>query len=214
MDSQPVQCLGKLYDKLIKTGKQNLYRATLIKLPMPKLVVFYNGKMEADDEVILKLSDAFPKNLPVGESDVELRVRMLNVNAGSNEKLLESCKPLKEYAWLIDKIRKNKVFMEIEPAVDAAIDEMPDEFEIKDYLIGHRAEVKDMCITEYNEAETMQMFKEEGREEGIIIFIEDKLDDHYELPVIKERLIKRFDLDERKAEEYIQKCVNAMQTQC
>ncbi len=23
-----------------------------------------------------------------------------------------------------------------------------------------------MCITEYNEAETMQMFKEEGREEG------------------------------------------------
>ena len=24
-----------------------------------------------------------------------------------------------------------------------------------------------MCITEYNEAETMQMFKEEGREEGL-----------------------------------------------
>ena len=24
-----------------------------------------------------------------------------------------------------------------------------------------------MCLTEYNEAETMQMFKEEGREEGI-----------------------------------------------
>lgn len=23
-----------------------------------------------------------------------------------------------------------------------------------------------MCLTEYNEAETMQMFKEEGREEG------------------------------------------------
>ena len=26
-----------------------------------------------------------------------------------------------------------------------------------------------MCLTEYNEAETMQMFKEEGREEGIAI---------------------------------------------
>ena len=104
--------------------------------------------------------------LTANKSDVELQVRILNVNAGRNDKLLESCKPLKEYAWLIDRIRKNKSSMEIEPAVDAAIDEMPDEFEIKDYLVGHRAEVKDMCITEYNEAETMQLFKEEGRKEG------------------------------------------------
>ena len=158
--------LGKSYDKLIKSRKQNLYGTTLITLPMPKLVVFYNGKAEAEDEVILKLSDAFPEDLPASESDVDVRVRMLNVNAGRNDKLLESCKPLKEYAWLIDRIRKNKASMEIEPAVDAAIDEMPDEFEIKDYLTGHRAEVKDMCITEYNEAETMQMFKEEGIEIG------------------------------------------------
>lgn len=38
---------------------------------------------------------------------------------------------------------------------------------------SNRAEVKNMCLTEYNEAETMQMFKEEGlikgREEGRII---------------------------------------------
>lgn len=33
---------------------------------------------------------------------------------------------------------------------------------------SNRAEVKNMCLTEYNEAETMQMFKEEGIEEGLI----------------------------------------------
>jgi hypothetical protein len=38
--------------------------------------------------------------------------------------------------------------------------------EIREFLIGHRAEVKDLCITKYNEAETMQMIREEGREEG------------------------------------------------
>ncbi|MBR4207857.1 MAG: hypothetical protein IKQ88_04640 [Lachnospiraceae bacterium] len=43
---------------------------------------------------------------------------------------------------------------------------MPDDFLIKKYLLGNRTEVKDMCLTEYNEAETMQQFKEEGREEG------------------------------------------------
>ena len=33
-------------------------------------------------------------------------------------------------------------------------------------MIGNRAEVKDMCVTEYNEAETLQMIRKEGREEG------------------------------------------------
>ena len=54
----------------------------------------------------------------------------------------------------------------IEDAVDKAIEGMSDDFVIRKFLIGHRAEVKDMCITEYNEAETMQMIREEGREAG------------------------------------------------
>ncbi|MCI8968785.1 MAG: hypothetical protein HFH75_14640 [Lachnospiraceae bacterium] len=32
--------------------------------------------------------------------------------------------------------------------------------------IIYKAEVKQMCITEYHEAETMEQFREEGREEG------------------------------------------------
>ena len=56
--------------------------------------------------------------------------------------------------------------MGIEDAVDRALNEMPQEYEIRPFLMGNRAEVKQMCITEYNEAETMQMFKAEGRKEG------------------------------------------------
>ena len=54
----------------------------------------------------------------------------------------------------------------LEAAIDKAIFDMPDDFEIKEFLTGHQSEVRNMCITEYDEAETMQMFKEEGREEG------------------------------------------------
>ena len=43
---------------------------------------------------------------------------------------------------------------------------MPGDFEIKKFITANRAEVKDMCLTEYDEAETMEMFREEGREEG------------------------------------------------
>ncbi len=56
--------------------------------------------------------------------------------------------------------------MEIGEAVDKAINDMPADYEIRMFLMGNRAEVRDMCITEYNEAETMKMLREEGRKEG------------------------------------------------
>ena len=43
---------------------------------------------------------------------------------------------------------------------------MPDDFEIKQFLMENKAEVTKMCITEYDEAETMNGFKQEGIEEG------------------------------------------------
>ena len=45
---------------------------------------------------------------------------------------------------------------------------MPDDYLIKAFLEAHRAEVKGMLLTEYNEAEQMALFKEDGRKEGII----------------------------------------------
>ena len=40
------------------------------------------------------------------------------------------------------------------------------DFLIKTFLETHKAEVKGMLLTEYNEAETMEMFREEGRKKG------------------------------------------------
>ena len=158
---------GKLYDKYIHKNKLNIYGSKLVTLPVPKLIVFYNGTEEKEDDAILELKDAFPEELREGVSDISVKVRMLNINKGRNRKLMEACKPLSEYAWFIEEIRENKRReMEIEEAVDRALDEMPEDFSIREFLMENRAEVKDMCLTEYNEEETMQMFKEEGRQEG------------------------------------------------
>ena len=68
---------------------------------------------------VLKLSDAFG-----GEADIEVQVTMRNVNYGKNQKLMESCKPLSEYAWLVDRVRKHQeTTKNLETAVDKAIDE-------------------------------------------------------------------------------------------
>ena len=158
---------AKLYDKYIQQKKLNIYGKKLVTLPIPRLVVFYNGTDEEDDR-ILSLSDAFARNGETMEADLEARVRMVNINYGKNKSLLDSCQPLKEYAWLVKRIRANQEKMGIEEAVDRAIDDMPKDFVTRQFLIGHKAEVKDMCITEYNEAETLRMIREEGREQGVM----------------------------------------------
>lgn len=156
-----MQYAGNLYEKYIVANKLNKYGSTLIKLPVPKLVVFYNGKQDKDEEVILKLSDSFPEG---ASADIEVKVRMINVNYGKNKKILEKCKPLGEYAWIVDQIRNNNG--DVENAIDKAITDMPDDFMIKPFLMAHRSEVKGMLLTEYNEAATMELFKEDGRKEG------------------------------------------------
>lgn len=72
----------------------------------------------------------------------------------------------REYAWFISEIRKRKQSIHIESAVDGALDAMLENFALKKFLIANKAEVKQMCITEYNEAETMEQFRTEGRVEG------------------------------------------------
>jgi predicted transposase YdaD len=165
MPVRQLMYLGRLYDKYIDATKQNLYGKRQIKLPVPKLVTFYNGREDVSDK-ILRLSDSFSENAEL--SDVEVSVRLININLGRNKELLESCRPLKEYSWFVDSVRNKKDHgkMSLEEAVDCTLDEMPVDFHIREFLIGNRAEVKNMCLTEYNEAETMQMFREEGREEG------------------------------------------------
>ena len=161
-----LQYAGNLYERYFKENSLNKYGGRLLQLPVPKLVVFYNGKKEQPDEMILKLSDSFPEG---SDADIEVKVRMLNVNVGRNRLLLEACRPLGEYSWLVDEIRRNNTTNDedgMSSAVDRAISDMPDSFVIKSFLELHRTEVKGMLLTEYNEAEAMELFREEGRAEG------------------------------------------------
>ena len=47
-----LQYAGNLYEKYFKENSLNKYGGRLLQLPIPKLVVFYNGKKEQPDEMI------------------------------------------------------------------------------------------------------------------------------------------------------------------
>ena len=58
-----------------------------------------------------------------------------------------------------------------------ALEEMPDSFTIKSFLLQNKAEVTNMCITEYDEEKNNELLKEESKAEGKIIMIIDFLKD-------------------------------------
>ena len=60
-----------------------------------------------EEESVLKLSDAFEDSIKK-QADVEVKVRMINVNYGKNQSLMNACKPLSEYSWFISEIRNNQ----------------------------------------------------------------------------------------------------------
>ena len=67
--------------------------------------------------------------------------------------------------WII--LKKGIFLSATRRRIDRALNEMPKEFTIKEYLIGNRSEVKMDFMTEYNEAEVMAYLKEEAREMGM-----------------------------------------------
>ena len=68
----------------------DLHRSTMLKIPVPHFVTFYNGKQPLETESILRLSDMYEKKIDCPE--LELMVRVININTGAiiNQKLLDT----------------------------------------------------------------------------------------------------------------------------
>lgn len=82
-------------------------------------------------------------------------------------KLSDACEPLKEYAWVVDTIRRNQDNADnLESAINITLDDMPEDFVIRPFLIAHRAEVTDMFITEYDQEKVLEKGREEAKQEG------------------------------------------------
>ena len=156
---------GMVYAKYIsQTGSYHPYSTAQQKAPTPRCVCFYNGEAAKEDRVVLSLKDAFAQ-----EADIEVRVTMLNVNYGRNKALMDACQPLREYASFVSSVRqKQAILNDFDAAVDAALNEMPEESALRAFMTANRAEVKRMCITEYNEVKTLADEREEGRMEGLM----------------------------------------------
>ena len=150
-----------LYRKLLR-GKDLSVRS-LIRIPTPYYIVFYNGLEKREEEFEQRLSDAFENGK---EGCIELKVRAININFGHNSELLKKCKTLYGYAYFVAEIRKNLETMELQQAVELAVEECIRQDILKEFLTEQRVEVIAMSIYEYNEEYVRQSLFEDGEKSG------------------------------------------------
>ena len=69
-------------------NNSDLHRSTMLKIPVPHFVTFYNGKQPLEVESTLRLSDMYEKKMDCPE--LELIVRVININTGAiiNKKVI------------------------------------------------------------------------------------------------------------------------------
>lgn len=93
----------------------------MLDLPKPRYIVFYNVRSNQPDEKELKLSEAFRSDNP--NPVLECRARMININLGHNQELMESCKRLWDYSYFIAEVNQNldKGYI-LETAIKKAMD--------------------------------------------------------------------------------------------
>ena len=155
------------YQGIVKTNKKNLYSRTLIKLPCPQFVVFYNGTEDTADHEVMKLSDAFEGSEKNGRTGkLELVVDVYNINMGHNSALLDACATLKGYAELVKRTRENQRTMAFPQAISKAVDDCIHEGILADFLKASKAEVVGVSIFEFDREEYERQVRAEEREDS------------------------------------------------
>jgi len=155
--------VSKLIQNMVRD--YDLYGSTLVKIPAPRFVVFYNGSEKQPERKVYRLSDSFSRKQD--KPELELIVTVLNINAGNNAEILGNCKTLRDYMQYTDRVRGYALQMPIEEAVEQAITECIKEGILAEFLKKNRAEAMEVSIFEYNEELHLANLRREGYEEGL-----------------------------------------------
>ena len=171
--NMPLRCLeyiSRLYETLFESKEK--YSRKLLKIPTPEFYVFYNGEEDYPCDKTLKLSEAFIEK--AAEPNLELTVKVININRQNRHPVLENCKTIQEYSIFVETVRKWK---EIDPqnGFEKAVEECIENNILREYLKRKSKEVVNMLLAEYDyetdiavqRAEEREIAFAEGIEQGI-----------------------------------------------
>ena len=150
-------------EKRIKLQRLNLFGHTLVKIPTPKFIVFYNGKENQPERYEYKLSDCFEKE--TDNPQLELKCIVYNINKGNNAELFNRCGFLKDYMIFIDYVRYyyDEMNMLLADAIEHAINRCIDEDVLREFLINRREEVAKVTNLDFTFEKQIELVREEAK---------------------------------------------------
>ncbi|MDR0306400.1 MAG: Rpn family recombination-promoting nuclease/putative transposase [Chitinispirillales bacterium] len=160
--------IARVYEKIC--DHNNLYREKLITIPRPEFIVLYNGKDEMQDKQTLRLSDMFARYDQKNPVELELEVKIYNINRGKNIQIAQRSATLESYELFIYMVREyQKECDTLENAVSKAITYCISRNILGDFLQVHSSEVINMLVKEWKLEEALKIRELEGIERGIEI---------------------------------------------
>ncbi|MCL2295287.1 MAG: Rpn family recombination-promoting nuclease/putative transposase [Spirochaetes bacterium] len=181
--------VAALYEKMIL--RKELYAERGLELPNPEFYLFYNGKAPYPEETTLRLSQAFKKRAGIEEGipdvvetninfctnlqyNLELEVKVYNINLGHNKRLMAKNRDLGEFAKFVEIVREKQAGLtkkeELEEAFRLAIKECIEHNILRKFLETHGEEVMKSLLKitreEYIELR-LESAREIGKEEGL-----------------------------------------------
>lgn len=138
-----------------------LYSSRLLRILPPEFIVMYNGEDEFPDESELRLSDAFTDNTV---QNLELRVKVYNVNNGRNQGIMSKSVTLNGYSVLVARVRENIANgLNLIDALEKAVRDCVNDNILKEFLEMYGSEVINMMNLEFKMADAQKVWKNDGR---------------------------------------------------
>ena len=187
------------YQKLV--DHRSLYSSTLQKIPAPNFIVFYNGTEKKEERWVSYLSEAY-ENLS-GEPNLELKVVTLNINVGYNKELMEQCRILREYSLYVSKVREYARDMELNAAVELAVNECIQRGILAEFLQKSKSEVIAMSIFEYDKEEEERKHRKAEFEAGVVKGKMETAISLQSMGLPVEKIAQAVNVDEKLVQEWL-----------
>ena len=145
-------------------NNKKFYGATKVILPRPEFIMLYNGTDDTPDYFELNLSDNFAGE---GENNLQLTVKVYNINEGRNLEIMKKCEVLEQYSRLVSKVREAARTGELtELELKQLFDKCIDEGILPDFLKEHGREAVNMLFEEFTQEEVNELYERNGYEKG------------------------------------------------
>lgn len=156
---------AQLYQMHLSRLGKTLFRTSLVKIPNPRFVVFYNGAKETEDQEFLKLSEAYEEKDDSGQ--YEWTAELININANHNKTLQKKCKALYDYVRYVSHVNENRQKgLSTQDAVNEAVEWAIQKNLLDGFFKLQKEEVLAMSLTEFDVEEFRRDIREEGFEQG------------------------------------------------